>query len=303
MAQLIGLAKLRRRLRQYFDTHAVLEVQTAALATHTVTEPAIDSLSVRVSGLDQALYLQTSPEYQMKRLLAAGAPDIYQLGPVFRDGERGQRHQYEFTLIEWYRVGFAYQQIIDDTVALIRHALNRRVTCVQHRYADVFAAALGVNVFTASHDELAALAPDIDSPAALSRDALLDLLMATRVDNAFPDDALTVITHYPATQAALAALDPSDPNTALRFEVFYGRLELANGFVELIDSDEQAARFALDCEQRQREGKPIPSIDKQFLAALEYGLPACAGVAMGVERLAMVATGSDNINAVVPFPL
>lgn len=303
VAQLTALATLRRRLRQYFETHTVLEVQTAAIATHTVTEPAIESLSIHVAGREKPLYLQTSPEYQMKRLLAAGAPDIYQLGPVFRDAECGRRHQFEFTLVEWYRHGFDYEAIIADTIALIRHALNRSLGVTTLRYADTFRTICGIDIFTASQSELCACVPELNNAADLPRDALLDLLMTTRIVETFATDALTVLTHYPASQAALAQLDLSDPRTALRFEVFFGNLELANGFVELADEDEQAARFAADRDQRHRDGKPLPDIDPNLLAALAHGLPSCAGVAMGVERLAMVATDVSNINAVVPFPI
>ena len=301
VATLTALASLRQRIRTYFAAAGVTEVQTPCLGRHTVTDPAIESLSVELGAPDGLRYLQTSPEYYMKRLLAAGAPDIYQMGPVFRAGEAGRRHQPEFTLVEWYRHTFDYAAIIVDTVQLVRTASGRDWPVRQLSYRDAFGHALGIDPLTTSTDALATRlgqdAPDI----ALERDAILDWLFVRHVAPGFADDQLTVLTHYPASQAALARLDDDDPRTAQRFEVFAGTLELGNGFVELTDADEQARRFATDRAQRKRRQQAAPAADPLLLAALAHGLPACAGVAVGFERLAMLCVGVDDIADVLAF--
>ncbi|MEL7535663.1 MAG: EF-P lysine aminoacylase EpmA [Pseudomonadota bacterium] len=302
LATLTTIAAMRRRIRHYFDDQQVLEVSTATLGAHTVTDPAIESIAVTLAGQHGVRYLQTSPEYAMKRLLAAGAPDIYQLGPVFRDGEAGARHQPEFTLIEWYRHGFDLDAIVADSLAMIDAALGRPNRVRRLRYATAFENVLGVPLADCSDRSLAAAA-GADAPSGLdSRDAWLDWLLVSQVTPTFAADELTVLTHYPASQAALARLDPADAAWALRFEVFAGTLELANGFVELADADEQAARFAADNVVRRARKQPSVDADPNLLAALANGLPACAGVAVGFERLAMLSTASDDIRQIMPFP-
>ncbi len=296
------VAALRRRIRDYFDANGVLEVATQALGRFAVTDPAIESLTVELMGGQRRRFLQTSPEFQMKRLLAAGAPDIYQLGSAFRDGEAGRRHQPEFTLLEWYRLGFGLDALIADTVALIEAALARKLPVTRLRYADALQKVLGRPLARCSDDELRAAA-GADQPQGLDeRDALLDWLLVTRVFPTFARNELTVLTHYPASQAALAQLDPDDLSVALRFEVFAGELELANGFVELTDADEQRRRFATDNAVRADRGQEHRDADTDFLAALAAGLPACAGVAVGVDRLVSIATGETDIRRVQPFP-
>ena len=254
---LIELAAIRRRVRDYFDERGMLDVQTPCLGHHTVTDPSIESLTVDLGEPAGCRYLQTSPEYYMKRLLAAGAGNIYQLGPVFRAGEAGRRHQPEFTLIEWYRHGSDLDTIVDDTTAMIAAATAESRPVHRIRYATAFADALSIDVLAASDNSLRELLGD-DAPAGLAtRDSVLDWLFVRHVAPSFAEDALTVLTHYPASQAALARLDPVDPRTALRFEVFAATLELGNGFVELTDSREQADRFARDRRQRARAGQNI----------------------------------------------
>ena len=300
-------ADVLAQIRRYFNQHDVLEVQTPLLSAAAVSDVHIESIRADVTVLGRPMYLHTSPEYAMKRLLAAGFPDCYQLCTVFRDGECGARHQPEFTMLEWYRHGFDLQSIIDDTTALIRNALAHtsahdaadNAPC-QWRYDAALANACGLD----SDSAIDALrgAAGAGFPAALrdDRDALLDFLFDDRVARNLRGDALTVVTHYPASQAALAKIDPAC-HRALRFEVYLGGLELANGFVELQDAAEQRRRFDNDQRRRSDAGLPQRPIDAQFLAALAAGLPDCAGVALGVDRLVMLAAGKKTIGEVLSF--
>lgn len=247
----------------------MLEVQTAVLAAHTVTDLNIESMAVGAHG-----YLQTSPEYQLKRLLAAGAPSIYQLGPVFRAGEAGRLHNPEFTLLEWYRLGFDDQALMHEVAALVDQVLGAG-NYGYHRYGDL------VGDLNRSPEEL-----DLD---------LVDALEALGNGRHF-------ITHYPAEQAALARLDADDPTVAARFELVVDGVELANGYHELTDAEEQRRRFAGDIEKRRLARKVEPTIDEYFLAALDSGLPDCAGVALGVDRLLMLQQGASSLAEIMPFP-
>lgn len=304
-------AVILQRLRQYFEHESVMAVDTPALSFCAVSDLHIESLAV-TSGLSKnPLYLQTSPEFCMKRLLAAGYPDIYSIARVFRDGEVGRQHQPEFTLAEWYRLNFDLDAIIADTVAAIVAALgNTRVGgaldthTMSVDYADVFADVCQLNI---QHATLTELTDAAGADAALrdtlgeSRDAWLDLLLATKVTASFRQDALTVIKHFPISQAALARACPDNPDVADRFEVFLGSIELANGYVELTDAQIQLQRIRKDQAAREAQGLPQRPHDRSLLAALETGLPACAGVALGVERLHMVHDNVDDIRKVISF--
>lgn len=309
-----SLATARRRARmlaaarRFFDERAILEVETPALSPAAVSDPHIESIRARLDlrpGDDY--YLRTSPEFAMKRLVCAGYPDIYEIARVFRDGEAGPRHQPEFTLIEWYRLGFSLDAMMRETVELASALIEPQhveQSAVYRTYRDAFRELAGVDPFTAGVGTLQRVAGADDRLAVAlgeQRDAWLDLLLATRVAPALPRDRLTVLHHYPASQAALARLCPDDPSVAERFEVFHGELELANGFVELGDVAEQAARFERDRVQRREQGKPARPLDRQFLAALHAGLPECAGVAVGFDRLLMINQQSDDIAAVMSF--
>jgi len=293
------------RARRFFRSRDVLEVVTPALGRHTATDPNIDSL--RIAGTRGAtLYLQTSPESYMKRLLADGYPDIYAMCRVFRGGEAGRLHQPEFTMVEWYRHGFGLDEIIAETVAFIADVLAQPGLLDAERleYGAAFRRFAGVDPLAAGIDDLAkAAAADDDLRNSLGddREAWLDLLLATRLAPAFDGGRLTVLRHFPASQAALARTCPADDRLADRFEVFYGELELANGFVELRDPAEQRRRMLADLEKRRAAARqPLP-VDEPLLAALESGLPACAGVAVGFERLLMIAAGADDIRDVLTF--
>ncbi len=300
-------AAMLQRCRNYFEACGILEVDVPALNRYTASDPNIGSLRlIDDDGGDR--FLQTSPESFMKRLLAGGYPDIYSICKAFREGEAGARHQAEFTMIEWYRRGFDLDAIIDDTVRLIAAVLGRPE--LEHAavtdYGDAFESALGLNPLTAFVDELAHAA-DADSSLRTSvgndRDAWLDLLLSIRVATQFDPDALTVVRYYPASQAALARICPDNPSLAERFEVFYGSMELANGYVELTDADEQRRRFVADLDRRKLGNRPGVPVDEPLIGALEHGLPECAGVALGFERLLMIAAGKQDIRDVVTFTL
>ncbi len=296
------------RIRDYFEAADVLEVDTPALSPYAVSDVQIESLEIQESLVSRrAMFLHTSPEFCMKRLLSAGYPDIFSICRVFRDGESGLRHQPEFTMVEWYRLGLGLQDIIDDTIGVIVAALNSDVLAKkidQYDYRDIFIETANVDPITATIDEFAKAAQadrDLCQSIGPERDDWLDLLLATRVGPAFKTDRLTVLRHYPASQAALARLCPNDSRVADRFEVFLGPVELANGYIELVDGTEQSRRIRADNEVRRRRNRTVRPHDRSLLAALEAGLPASAGVAMGFERLQMIHDGTDDIRDVITF--
>lgn len=297
---LAARARLIERIRAFFAQRKVLEVQTPVLSRYAITTPHIDSFALDAG----ARFLRTSPELAHKRLLAAGSGDIYELGPVFRRGEQGARHNSEFTLLEWYRLGYSEHQLMDE-VALLCGSVLDILTAPPRRlsYADAMSSHARIDVFSATDEALlAAVASRIPLPEVqLARDDLLDLLFAAAVAPGFSSDQITFVYDYPATQAVLAALSTDDPRVARRFEAYVGPLELANGFYELRDAQEQRARFERDNEQRRNMGKPTCDLDEAFLDALEAGLPECAGVAVGVDRLVMLATGKSHIRETVAF--
>lgn len=300
-------AVISGRLRNYFDGESILEVDTPALSFTAASDVQIESLSVNSTLAGAPLYLHTSPEFCMKRLLAAGYPDIYSICRVFRDGEAGRRHQPEFTMVEWYRLGFELGDIITDTVAAIACALDDPrllddVAIIDYQTA--FFDVLGIDPLTATIQNLIDAADadaDLQNSLGDERDDWLDLLLAARVAPTFTQEKLTVVKHYPATQAALARLCPGDDRFADRFEVFMSTVELANGYVELTDPTVQVDRITEDQAQRKRRGRSERPHDVSLINALETGLPACAGVAMGLERLQMMHDKTDDIRDVVPF--
>jgi len=298
-------ARMLARIRSYFEEQEVLAVDTPALSAFATSDPNIDN--VRAQLATTAAYLHTSPESSMKCLLAAGYPDIFSICRVFRDGEQGPRHLAEFTLLEWYRHGFKRADIIADTTALIARCLDRPELCenfVIVNFLDIFQEVVNIDVFSSSYEQLAEAAAadsDLENSIGPDRNAWLDLILVTKIAPTFSPDRLTVLQHYPRAQAALARVCPADERVADRFEVFYATLELANGYVELTDAVEQRARFLKDNEDRQAAGKSETPGDELLLAALQAGLPECAGVAVGFERLQMIYEQTDNIDDVVTF--
>ncbi|MCK5326494.1 MAG: EF-P lysine aminoacylase GenX [Woeseiaceae bacterium] len=299
-------ASMLEHARAFFKSRSVLEVDTPALGRYAVSDPQIEGHRVR-TGTGRELYLQTSPESFMKRLLADGYPDIYAICRVFRDGEAGRLHQPEFTMVEWYRQGYELDAIVAETVAFIADVLGRpelQNAVEDYDYHDAMKRFAGIAPSTATIDDLAdASSADSHLRETLGDDteAWLDLLLSTRVAESFAADRLTVLRHYPVEQAALARTCPADPSLADRFEVFYGCTELANGYVELIDVAEQQRRIQTDLQKRRTSGRHDNAADEHLLGALEAGLPECAGVAVGFERLLMIATGNDDIRDVVTF--
>ena len=301
-------ARLLKRAREFFEARNVLEVDTPVLSKFPVTDPHIESLSLH-SATGPEFFLHTSPEYKMKQLLAAGFGDIYQICKVFRDSERGPHHLREFTLVEWYRLDYGLREIMGDTVEFIAAILDRRGLASSADFVsfeDVFQRSVNVSPRTIDVAELAAAVnADKQLQCALGddRDAWLDLVLAQKIVPELAHDSLTVIYHYPASQAALARICPDDKDVADRFEVFYGSHELANGFVELTDADEQRSRFESDRRTRRHNKAAVHQIDEDFINALRAGLPACAGVAVGFDRLLMLHEDQDDISAVSNFPL
>jgi lysyl-tRNA synthetase class 2 len=303
-------ARLYASIRTFFAERDVLEVETPVLSQAGNTDPNIASFSLQFSGRTdggpRTRWLRTSPEYPLKRLLAAGLGDCYELGRVFRDGEAGGRHNPEFTMLEWYRVGWDHDRLIDEVAVLVQSAmaLVGRVVAVQRAsFRQLYLQRLQVDPFTADDATLRAALGDIDiDPHGLVRDDWLDLLMTHRLQPAFEPDRLLAVYDYPASQCALARIRADQPPVAERFEIYLGPLELANGYHELGDAGEQRARFARDLDIRRGRGAGMPPLDERLLAALQAGLPDCAGVALGIDRLLMAMTGSERIADVLAFP-
>jgi lysyl-tRNA synthetase class 2 len=298
-------ATLLQRTRTFFAARQVMEVDTPALVNAAVTDVHLHSVAVDVGG-GVALYLHTSPEYAMKRLLAAGSGDIYQICHVARGLEQSRVHNTEFTLIEWYRLGFDLPRLMAEVEALVRELCVTHPALVQPAvrlsYREAFSRHTGLDPLAATLPQLRAVVEPLGYRDPGTRDELLDLIMGALIGPRLGHEALTFIYGYPASQAALARLDPADPRVAQRFELYLGGLELANGFQELAAAAEQRARFAADLRLRAERGLPAPAMDERLLAALGHGLPECAGVAVGFDRVVMLAAGAGHIRDVLPFP-
>ena len=299
-------AALIASIREFFAQRNVLDVETPALSSAGSTDPNLEPVTAQVRALgDRPDYLATSPEYAMKRMLAAGSGDIYQLCRVFRDGELGRWHQPEFTLLEWYRVGWDEVTLMAEVNDLLTSLLatHRPRTSTKHlRYHEAFHRHLDVDPGEDSGalaDRLGDLGVNV--PQGLDRDGLLDLALSAVIVPRFDPDSITFVYDYPATQAALARIKTTSPPVAARFEAFSGGLELANGYSELTDANEQRSRFEAEQEKRRKAGLPVPPVDTDLLAALAHGLPACAGVAVGVDRLVALAAGLDAVADAMSF--
>ncbi len=303
-------AQALRQTRDFFHSRGVLEVETPALVNAPVSDVNLGSARVELAGRDIPMFLHTSPEYAMKRLLAAGSGDIYQVCHVFRGAERGRQHNPEFTMLEWYRLGFSLEALMDEVAALTRELLGKQAQALPVElltYREAVRRHAGFDPLAAGAGELQraaeALGFDAQRARAASRDDLLDLIVAAKVGPALGADSLTFVHRYPASQAALARLDAADPRVALRFELYYRGVELANGYHELTNAAEQRLRFDADQQTRRQRGLPVNSIDPLLLAALEAGLPDCAGVALGFDRVLMLALGVASIDEVLAFPV
>ncbi|WP_336366243.1 EF-P lysine aminoacylase EpmA [Marinobacter sp. C2H3] len=306
-AALESRARQLAYVRGFFAQRGVLEVETPVLGRHGVTDPHLDSVAVSATTPEwSGGVLQTSPEYHMKRLLAAGSGPIYQVARVFRDGERGRRHNVEFSLLEWYRPGFDDQSLMSEVADLVTGWLHcDRPDTLSYR--DALRAFGGVDPFEASLETLRDRCRQWMAPeqlADLGRDGCLDLIMSLAVEPQLGQLRPVFITRYPASQAALAKVSQEDGHpVAHRFELYVRGVELCNGYWELTDPDEQARRFAADNQVRKALNKPVMTVDEALLAALSAGLPECAGVAMGLDRLLMLKTGAEDIAEVLAFPV
>ena len=302
-------ARILQRIRAFFAEREVLEVETPTLSAAALTDPAIDSFATRFTGPGHAdgleLYLHTSPEFPMKRLLAAGSGAIFQLCKVFRQGEAGRRHNPEFTLLEWYRPGFDHQRLMDEVEALVAPILGLEGRAERISYRDTFLQHVAIDPLTASIDELRKVATEVAGEIDLGedRDAWLDLILSHGVEPNLGQEGLCFLTDYPASQAALARLNPDNPAVAERFELYYKGVELANGFHELGDSGEQRQRFESELAERAAQGQVLYPVDERLLAALQAGFPDCSGVALGVDRLVMLALGAESLEEVIPFTI
>lgn len=301
-------ARLYALIRAFFAERAVLEVDTPILGQGAATDVNLESFDTGFTGPANGgvrhRYLRTSPEYWHKRLLAEGLGDCYELGKVFRNGEFGRRHNPEFTMLEWYRVGWDHEMLADEVAALVSSILGHTLRIERTSYRALYRDAFGFDPMTASIDVLRAPLADVRIDATgLDRDDWLDLLMTHRLQPEFDPDTLLVISDYPPTQCALARIrGEGEDAVAERFEAYLGAQELANGYHELCDAAEQRARFERDNARRRARGLREVPIDERLLAALAAGLPECAGVALGVERLLMAMSGSDDIGNVLAFP-
>ncbi|XOV79717.1 MAG: elongation factor P--(R)-beta-lysine ligase [Aestuariibacter sp.] len=312
-APLINLhtrAEMLSAIRSFFAKRNVLEVETPLLASAPVTDPHLvnfeSSFASPLSPEQQSLYLQTSPEYAMKRLLAAGSGCIFQICKAFRNEEAGRYHNPEFTMLEWYRVGFDHWQLMAEISTLVGELLSCPAA-EQISYQEVFIQYLDIDPLESDLQRVksacnklgfAELAAEEDN-----KDTLLQLLFSHCIEPEIGQDKPSLIYHFPASQSALARISKNDPRVAQRFELYFKGIELANGFNELTDATEQAQRFASDNQQRLKLGRTKATIDERFLAALQAGLPNCAGVALGLDRLLMLKTGADNISETIAFDI
>ena len=301
-------ARLYALVRGFFAARGLLEVETPILSAAGNTDPNIASFSTTFSGHVDAgartRWLRTSPEFPLKRLLAAGVGDCYELGRVFRDGEAGGRHNPEFSMLEWYRVGWDHRALMHETIELVQAALameGLRAGVLIESYRQLFLDELGLDPIRAPLEALRApLASFNIEPSGLRRDDWLDLLLTHCLQPYFPRDRITVIHDYPASQCALARVRAGDPPLAERFELYLGPHELANGYHELNDAAEQRVRFERDNRVRRQRGQPELPLDEHLLASLD-AMPDCAGVALGIERLLMGLAGTDAIADVLAF--
>lgn len=302
-------ARMLGRIRGFFADAGVTEVETPVVSRAATTDPVLQSLRTGWLGAGarpQTLYLHTSPELPMKRLLAAGSGPIYQTCKVFRDGERGRLHHPEFSILEWYRPGVGYRELMAEVADLVRHALDRPGLVVEFlSYRELFLTYVGLDPLRANMRALQRAAEDVPAVEDLSLkpDGWLDLLLSHFIEPELGRDCMTFIYDYPPSQAALARIRADTDPVAERFELYLEGIELANGFQELTDAAEQRRRFTADLKERGAARLDRLPIDEEFLAALEAGMPETSGVALGLDRLLMIATGSCHIDEVLAFPV
>jgi len=305
---LLTRAKLLTEIRRFFTDRGLLEVETPVLSEFGVTDVHLATFSTEFISpfgeQSKTLWLSTSPEYHMKRLLAAGSGPIFQIGKVFRNEEAGNRHNPEFTMLEWYRPHFDMYRLINEVDDLLQQILEcPPAESMSYQFA--FQQYVGLDPLSADLSELVEKAEKHQLIGAEneSRDTLLQFLFSTVVEPQIGQEAPVVVYHFPASQAALAQISSEDLRVAERFEFYYKGSELANGFHELSDAREQLRRFQQDNLQREKMGLPVCVIDTRLLAALQAGIPNCSGVALGVDRVLMIAMGTESIKEVISFAI
>ncbi|MFK3618270.1 elongation factor P--(R)-beta-lysine ligase [Pasteurella multocida] len=303
---LLARAKIIAEIRRFFTDRGLLEVETPVLSEFGVTDVHLSTFNTDfispMAEKSKTLWLSTSPEYHMKRLLAAGSGPIFQLCHVFRNEEAGQHHNPEFTMLEWYRPHFDMYRLINEVDDLLQQILDCKPT-ESLSYQFVFQEYVGLDPLSAEKAELVAKAKQyhLQQAEQEDRNTLLQFLFSTVVEPNIGKENPVAVYHFPATQAALAQISSEDHRVAERFEFYYKGLELANGFHELTDVNEQLHRFEQDNVQRQKMGLPQRQIDKRLLGALQAGVPNCSGIALGVDRLLMIALGANAIHEVMAF--
>jgi len=296
-------ARLLTDIRTFFSQRNVLEVETPLLSRAGTSDPNINPVA---TSAEPAGWLRTSPEYALKRMLCAGYGDIYELGKVFRAGEAGRYHNPEFTLLEWYRHRWGYLDLAGEVIELLRYCGQGRFddwTLTQISYRDLFMQFTGLDPFANNEAEFSHYAAERGiSAGPMDQQDWLDLLLSHVIQPAFAAGSITLVHDFPVEQAALARIRQGDPPVAERFEVYLGPLELANGYQELTDPEEQARRFRREIKLRSLRGEETAAMDENLLEAMRHGLPKCTGVALGVDRLLMACLGLGQIDSVLTFP-
>ncbi|WP_145558700.1 elongation factor P--(R)-beta-lysine ligase [Yersinia mollaretii] len=310
IANLLKRAAIMAEIRRFFADRGVLEVETPTMSQATVTDIHLVPFETRFVGPGAAdgltLYMMTSPEYHMKRLLAAGSGSIYQLGRSFRNEEAGRHHNPEFTMLEWYRPHYDMYRLMNEVDDLLQQILDCN-SAETLSYQQAFQRHLGIDPLSAEKAQLREAAAKLDlsniADTEEDRDTLLQLLFTVGVEPHIGRDKPAFVYHFPASQASLAVISTEDHRVAERFEVYFKGIELANGFHELTDGDEQLQRFEQDNRSRAKRGLPQHPIDMNLIAALKHGLPDCSGVALGVDRLVMLALNAERLSDVIAFPV
>lgn len=303
-------AEILQKIRAFFAERGVVEVETPALSAATVTDLHLASFETEfsspISPDNRVLFLQTSPEYAMKRLLCAGSGSIYQICKAFRNEEAGRMHNPEFSMLEWYRVGFDHHELMNEVNELMQlvvgcgqaETISYQQAFVEYLQVDPLTADLHLLRELASQQGYAEIAAQEDD-----KDTLLQLLFVEKIEPKIGRQQPCFVFGFPASQSALARINKNDPRVADRFELYFKGIELANGFYELADAKEQRVRFESDNQKRVGHGLPAKPIDQNLLAALEHGLPDCAGVALGLDRLIMLALGLDSVAETMAFSI
>lgn len=307
-------AQVLAQIRAFFLTRNVIEVDTPLLSHATVTDAHLDAFVTQYnyspdSHCDEsvALYAQTSPEFAMKRLLASGYGSCYQICKAFRHEQHGRYHNPEFTMLEWYRVGFDHFKLMDEVSVLLQQILGC-TTVERISYQDLFIKEVNIDPLMTDRGELIALLSSRDKLSEwleqeVCIDTLLQFIMADLIEPNIGRNIPCFVYDFPASQASLAKINTEDERVAERFECYFKGIELANGFHELTDAEQQKLRFGQDNETRAQLGKAPNKIDQNFISALEHGLPKCAGVALGIDRLMMLALSVNKIDQVLTFPI